>query len=150
MPSDPRFLSVIRAAVSELTSVSGLSDTDARRIVLALDEALANIIRHAYKSRHDQTIRLECETSADRLEFTLFDQGESCDQAKIRSLPLNADSLSGRGTHIIRLIMDEVFYEQVPGGNRLKLIKHLPAGNPVAEEGKSVAVLRTSTEVEET
>jgi len=65
MPSDPRFLSVIRAAVSELTSVSGLSDTDARRIVLALDEALANIIRHAYKSRHDQTIRLECETSAD-------------------------------------------------------------------------------------
>lgn len=133
MPSDPRFLCVVRSAVSELSSACGLSDTDSRRMALALDEALANIIRHAYKSRHDQAIQLKCETSADYLEFTLLDQGEPADQVKIQSVPLNNDSLSGRGTHIIRLIMDEVCYERVPGGNRLRLRKHLPARDTVAE-----------------
>ncbi len=133
MPSDPRFLCVVRSAVGELSSVCGLSDTESRRIALALDEALANIIRHAYKSRHDQSIQLKCETSPDCLEFTLFDQGEPADLARIRSVPLNDESLSGRGTHIIRLTMDEVSYEQIPGGNRLRLRKHLPAGNRVGE-----------------
>ena len=128
-----RALSVVRSAVGELSSVCGLSDTDSRTIALALDEALANIIRHAYKSRYDQAIQLQCETSADCLEFTLFDQGEPADLARICAVPLNSDSLSGRGTHMIRLIMDEVSYERVPEGNRLRLRKHLPAKDTVAE-----------------
>jgi anti-sigma regulatory factor (Ser/Thr protein kinase) len=36
-------------------------------------------------------------------------------------------SLSGRGTHLIKTIMDEVTYERVPGGNQLTLIKRLLA-----------------------
>ena len=127
MPSDPRFLAVVRSAVTELGSICGLSDADSRRTALAIDEALANIIRHAYKSRDDQAIHLNCETSPDCLEFTLFDQGEPPDPAKICSVPFNDELLSGRGTHIIRLVMDEVSYERVPGGNRLRMKKHLPA-----------------------
>jgi anti-sigma regulatory factor (Ser/Thr protein kinase) len=133
MPSDPRFLCVVRSAVTELSLVCGLSDTDSRRIALAIDEALANIIRHAYKSQDDKAIQFKCEISRDCLEFTLLDQGEPADLAKIRAVPLNNDSLSGRGTHIIRLIMDEVSYERVPGGNRLRLRKHLPVKDTVAE-----------------
>lgn len=133
MPSDPRFLAVVRSAVTELSSVCGLSDSDSRAIALAIDEALANIIRHAYKSRHDQAIQLKCEASPDCLQFTLFDQGEPADLAKICALPLNNDSLSGRGTHMIQLIMDEVSYERVAGGNRLRLRKLLPTANAVAE-----------------
>ncbi len=133
MPSDPRFLAVVRSAITELSSICGLSDTDSRRTALAIDEALANIIRHAYRSRDDQLVHLNCDMSPDCLEFTLFDQGEAPDLAKLQSVPLNSDSLSGRGTHIIRLVMDEVAYERVPGGNQLKLKKHLPAENTVAE-----------------
>jgi anti-sigma regulatory factor (Ser/Thr protein kinase) len=36
-------------------------------------------------------------------------------------------SLSGRGTHLIKAVMDKVSYERVNGRNQLKLIKHLPA-----------------------
>jgi anti-sigma regulatory factor (Ser/Thr protein kinase) len=134
MPSDPRFLCVARASISELGSVSGLSDKECRDVTLAMDEALANIIRHAYKNRYDQAIEVKCEISNDRLEFTLFDQGEPPDPVKICSQPMNAVSLSGRGTHMMKLLMDEVSYERVSRGNQLTLRKNLHSEN--AKGGK--------------
>jgi anti-sigma regulatory factor (Ser/Thr protein kinase) len=125
MPSHPHFLSVARSFVSELGSVCGLSRKECRDITLAVDEAMTNIIRHAYKSRYDQAIQLNCQISAEYLEFRLLDQGEPPDLSKIGSEPLNEHSLSGRGTHMMKLMMDEVCYERVPGGNLLRLRKHL-------------------------
>jgi len=127
MPSHPRFLAVVRAAVSELSSTYGLPEEQCRGITLAVDEALANIIRHAYKNRYDQEIEVYCQAGANRIEFRLVDRGEPADLAKICAAPMDAETLSGRGTHMIRSIMDEVCYEQVPGGNQLRLSKHLPA-----------------------
>jgi anti-sigma regulatory factor (Ser/Thr protein kinase) len=113
--------------VGELSLACGLPEEASGGVTLAVDEALANIIRHAYKNRHDHEIELNCRTSADQIEFTLLDRGEPPDPARICGQPLDEVSLSGRGTHLIRAIMDEVSYERVPGGNQLKLIKHLPA-----------------------
>jgi len=127
MPSHPRFLSIVRAAVDQLGLVYGLTEESCRGVTLAVDEALSNTIRHAYKNRHDQEIELSCQAGADHLEFTLVDRGEPPDPARICGQPLNEVSLSGRGTHVIKAIMDEMHYQRVPGGNQLKLIKHLPA-----------------------
>jgi anti-sigma regulatory factor (Ser/Thr protein kinase) len=106
MPSDPRFLSIVRAAVGELGLVYGLPDESCRGVILAVDEALANVIRHAYKNRYDQEIELNCRIGADQMEFTILDQGESPDPARICVQPLNDESLSGRGTHLIKAIMN--------------------------------------------
>ncbi len=93
---------------------------------MAVDEALANVIRHAYKNQYDRRIELGCDTNGNQMEFTLLDQGEPPDLARICGEPMDTVSLSGRGTHLIKAIMDEVSYERVPGGNQLKLIKRLP------------------------
>jgi anti-sigma regulatory factor (Ser/Thr protein kinase) len=127
MPSNPRFLPVVRATVGELSLVFGLPEESSRGVTLAVDEALANIIRHAYKNRYDQQIELNCQAGNDQIEFTLLDQGEPPDPARICGQPLDDVSLSGRGTHLIKKIMDEVTYERVPGGNQLTLIKRLLA-----------------------
>jgi anti-sigma regulatory factor (Ser/Thr protein kinase) len=126
MPSDPRFLAIARAAVGELGQIYGLPDEECRGVTLAIDEALANIIRHAYKNRDDQRIEFNCDVNAEQMEFTLLDRGEPPDPARICGQPLDEFSLSGRGTHLIKAIMDEVSYKQVSGGNQLKLIKRLP------------------------
>ncbi len=126
MPSHPRFLSVVRAAVGELGLVFGLTEESCQGVTLAVDEALANIIRHAYKNRHDQEIELNCRAVGDQMEFTLLDRGEPPDPARICGQPLDEVSLSGRGTHLIKAMMDEVSYERVPEGNRLRLVKRLP------------------------
>ena len=127
VPSHPRYLSVVRAAVGELGAVSGLRPEECRGVILAVDEALANIIRHAYRGSFDREIEICCRALADRLDFTLVDRGEPPDPARLAPHPLDEDALCGRGTHIIRSIMDEVRYEQAPGANRLRLSKRLPA-----------------------
>jgi anti-sigma regulatory factor (Ser/Thr protein kinase) len=136
MSSHPRFLSVIRAAVGQLGMVFGLTEESSHEITLAVDEALANIIRHAYKDVYDQEIELNCHVRADHLEFILVDRGEPVDPARICGQPLDEVSLSGRGTHLIRAIMDEMHYERIPQGNQLTLIKRLPAAKKMRAEGK--------------
>ena len=126
MPSNPRFLPIVRAAVGELGLAFGLPEESSHGVTLAVDEALANIIRHAYKNRYDRQIELNCQADIDQIEFTLLDQGEPPDPARICGQPLDDVSLSGRGTHLIKMMMDEVTYECVPGGNQLTLIKRLP------------------------
>ena len=125
MQSDTRVLGIARAAVSEFAAVCGLSEDERQGVVLALDEALANIIRHAYKHRHDQEMELSCQANQDRIVFRMLDQGEPADPEKICGRPLDEVSLSGRGTHLMKAIMDEVAYELVPEGNQLTLVKYL-------------------------
>jgi anti-sigma regulatory factor (Ser/Thr protein kinase) len=135
MSSHPRFLSIVRAAVGQLGLVYGMTEDSCRGVTLAIDEAVANIIRHAYKNRYDQEIELNCQVIGTSLEFTLVDRGEPADPARICAQPLDEVSLSGRGTHLIKAAMDEMHYERVPGGNQLKLIKHLPTAKvSVGEE----------------
>jgi anti-sigma regulatory factor (Ser/Thr protein kinase) len=127
MPSDPRCLAVVRAAVGELSSLCGLKDEECRGVTLAVDEALANVIRHAYHGNRERPIQVSCRALADRLEFTVVDQGEPPDPGRLAPHPLDDVALSGRGTHIIRTVMDDVSYERVPGGNQLRLSKRLAA-----------------------
>jgi anti-sigma regulatory factor (Ser/Thr protein kinase) len=126
IPSDPRFLSIARNAVSEVCAICGLPEDVCQGVTLAVDEALANVIRHAYKNRYDQEIKLDCQVNADRIVFRLLDQGEPPDPDRICGQPLNDVSLSGRGTHLMRAIMDEMSYEQNSAGNELTLVKNLP------------------------
>lgn len=126
VPSDPRFLSIARNAVGEVSAICGLSEDSCQRVTLAVDEALANVIRHAYKNHYDREIELDCQVNAGQLVFRLLDQGEPPDPARICGQPLNDVSLSGRGTHLIREIMDEMSYKQTQGINELRLVKILP------------------------
>jgi anti-sigma regulatory factor (Ser/Thr protein kinase) len=126
MASDPRLLSVVRSAISELAVVAGFADDQCQLIALAVDEALCNLIRHAYKGRFDGEIQLHCQADSDCLEFTFVDQGKPADMSKVCAQALDGVSLGGRGTHLIRQIMDEVCYERLPDRNRLRLKKYLP------------------------
>ena len=144
LPSNTRYLAVVRATVGELAAVYGFTDRDSCRLTLAVDEALANVIRHAYHGDPDRQIEVDCRVAGDLLEFTLVDQGEPPDPARLAPHPLDDVALSGRGTHIIRSIMDEVRYEKVPAGNLLRLSKRLPADTAgsgekeAREEGKDI------------
>jgi anti-sigma regulatory factor (Ser/Thr protein kinase) len=138
MQSDPRVLSVARAAVSELAKLCGFSEDDCQAITVAVDEALANVIRHAYKHRHDQEMQLAFQIDEDRIEFRLLDQGEAPDPDRICGQPLNDFSLSGRGTHMIKAVMDDMCYETVQEGNQLRLVKLFPKAEVgVADEAAS-------------
>ena len=138
LPSHPRYLAVVRAAVGELSSVSGFAEDQCRALVLAVDEALANIIRHAYRSDFERPVEVRCRVLPDRLEITLLDQGEPPDPARICAQPMDGFALGGRGTHLMRMIMDEVVYETVPGHNQVRMIKRLPVAGLQGERKENI------------
>jgi serine/threonine-protein kinase RsbW len=126
LASDPRLLPVVRGTVEQLAEALGFESSQCRRITLAVDEALSNVIRHAYKNECNHEIELNCQAQTDCLEFTFIDRGEPADPARICAQPLDEVALGGRGTHLIRQIMDEVSYDRVDDHNRLRLKKYMP------------------------
>ena len=92
---------------------------------MALDEALANVIRHAYHNRTDGLIEMECRETADGLELTLLDNGDAPDRSRICAREIGCDQPGGLGTHIIKDVMDKVSYEESPNGNRFVATKRL-------------------------
>jgi anti-sigma regulatory factor (Ser/Thr protein kinase) len=125
MPSDVRYLPVVRGAVGSLASAVGWEEAECLAIALAVDEALANVIRHAYHGRADGLIELECKESGDGLEFVLLDRGDAPDLSKICAREIGCDRPGGLGTHIIRDVMDHVSYNESPEGNRFVATKSL-------------------------
>jgi len=125
LPSDPQLLGVVRSTVEQLARVAGFAEKESRSITLAVDEAITNIIRHAYEGRNDQGIELVCRGYPDRLEFLLSDHGRSVDPAELRGRALGEVRPGGLGTHIIAKVMDQVRYEPLPNRNQLLLVKYL-------------------------
>ena len=91
-------------------------------LVLGLDEACTNIIRHAY-DQDEKPVRLEMERLHDRIRFVLRDYGRPCDPKCIRSRPLEDVRPGGVGVYIIRQVFDHVKYEPRRRGTRLVLEK---------------------------
>jgi len=91
---------------------------------LAVDEALTNIIRHAYQEKPGKMVI--CVTvDSDKIEIVLEDQGKKFDPTQVPSPELPRHKPGGLGVHFIRTIMDQMIYDdQGPAGNRLRLIKH--------------------------
>jgi anti-sigma regulatory factor (Ser/Thr protein kinase) len=91
-------------------------------LVLGLDEACTNIIRHAY-GHDERPVRLEMERLPDRVRFVLRDYGRACNPQGIRSRPLEEVRPGGVGVYIIRQVFDYVKYEPCRRGTRLVLEK---------------------------
>jgi anti-sigma regulatory factor (Ser/Thr protein kinase) len=125
VPSDPRYLPVVRGAMGPLAAAIGWDESECRAITLAVDEALANVISHAYHNCCDGLIEMECRETADGLEISLLDHGDEPDRSKICAREIGCDRPGGLGTHIIKDVMDKVSYEKSPEGNRFVASKHL-------------------------
>ena len=122
--SDPRFLVIVRAVVSEFCGFFDCSPAEQRKVVLAVDEACTNIMRHTYRGDPSQCIEILCREDGALLEIVLQDHGPPLDLDRIQ--PRNLDDIrpSGLGTHFIRTVMDEVTYtHKEGGGNILRMVK---------------------------
>jgi anti-sigma regulatory factor (Ser/Thr protein kinase) len=122
--SDPRMLKIVRAGVGHLCTIMGFPNVDKNSVVLAVDEACSNIIKHAYANAPDKIIKISCTIYEDRLEIRLRDFGERADLSKIEPRSLEDVRPGGLGVHLIRAVMNKVEYKNdAKRGNHLLLIK---------------------------
>jgi len=134
--SDPSLLSMMRAALSQICESAGFCCIESNKIVLAVDEACTNVIRHAYKNQKDQPIIITCNIYSDKLEIIIVDYGEPADAKKIKPRKLDELRPGGLGVYLMTSVMDEVkFYNGTENGNRLIMTKNLPKEEKISESG---------------
>ena len=110
-----------------MAALRGFSEEDTQFIILAVDEACANIIRHAYKERKDGDIFISCKEQEDGIQFLLADTGEPADTNCWPKRSLEEVRPGGLGVPLICAVMDQVEYLKGERGNELILGKKLPA-----------------------
>lgn len=118
-------LAEVRKQARAFLEENGFPADGAELLVLAIDEACANVIRHAYANAC-KPVRLEMTALRGRVRFVLRDYGKRCEPSKIRSRALEDFRPGGLGVHIIQQAFDRVCYEPQARGTKLVLEKKLP------------------------
>jgi len=127
VPSDPKFLSLVRKNVDAFIGELGYTEGERRKIVLAVDEATSNVIKYGYKGNTDKRIDFIIEADRENLVFKIRDYGATADVEKIKPRDLKDVRPGGLGTHFLHEVMDSVNYDTSLGvGTLLTLTKKLP------------------------
>jgi len=132
--SDPRWLRSVRALVRGFLECCAFPTDRIMELVLAVDEACTNAMRHSYNGDKERRIRLRLRALAGGVEIVLSDQGVPAPVERIQkrkaSTPTKEDvQPGGRGMQILYEVFDEVRF--VPGarrGNRVTLRAYSPPG----------------------
>jgi anti-sigma regulatory factor (Ser/Thr protein kinase) len=141
--SNPEALCLVRATLERATELLHFQPNDSRAIVRSVDEALANVLRHAYKGKGSLPIDLSCwkllrkevpagETTAG-IEILLEDSGVAPDPAKLKGRDLDDIRPGGLGLHFMRQGMDQVEFSRKKGKNQLRMVKYLVPAAPLSK-----------------
>ena len=98
-------------------------------LTLAIEEAVANIMKYAYPKGEVGPIEINATINDGSLSFTIKDSGTPFDptQVKKADITLSAEDreIGGLGIHLIRNIMDTVEYHHTSDQNILTLTKNI-------------------------
>jgi len=125
--AQPGELKKIRTAVRESMRTCGCNPDRASDVVIAIDEACQNVIRHGYRGDPSGEIVLSIERCGDNFVFTLRDFAPTVDPDQVRPRALDDVRPGGLGTHFIHEVMDECRYVDPPSGegNLLRMVKRI-------------------------
>jgi anti-sigma regulatory factor (Ser/Thr protein kinase) len=127
IPSDPAVLFLVRSLVERLGLRLDYTRQEVERLVLAVDEACTNVIRHAYQNRLHESIVLSFHVLSDHLEVRIRHYGAPVDPKTLQLRDLTEVRPGGLGIHFIQQGVDGVFYETPEeGGGLIRLLKQLP------------------------
>lgn len=121
-------LKKMRSAVREYLHAQGCGEECANDVVLAVDEACQNVIRHAYCDGEPGPIELRVERADGALVISIRDEAPTVDPDCLeRSRRLEDVRPGGLGTHFMKSVMDEVGFVDLPEGegNLLRMVKNL-------------------------
>jgi serine/threonine-protein kinase RsbW len=121
--SHPANLRDVRKQIEQFAQSIGMPSDMADAVGLALNEAMANVIRHGYDGKTDQPIIVSAEGGEQELRLYIRDWAKPFDPSKLK--PRRHDKLTpgGVGMTCIRQLMDEVKFERLPDGMLLTMIK---------------------------
>jgi serine/threonine-protein kinase RsbW len=140
--SNTENLAKVRDFMKSQVSKSPLKSVDQNKVILAVDEAVANIMRHAYQEQITGEIVLKVDFDPEKLMIIIQDSGIQFNPDNVKDVDIMEHVKRGRktglGIFLMRQIMDEVKYSFSDGTkNELMMIKYVnPPGNGEDGSGK--------------
>lgn len=136
IPANSENLDIIRKFVSGIAENMGFTEDEVYQIELAVDEACANVIKHAYTDTNTNSklrnIFVTVRQHKGGIEITIADKGKGFNPEELKTPDmdeyLKRMKPGGLGVHLIKTLMDKVTFHINPGvRNEVKMLKKLTA-----------------------
>lgn len=129
IPSQTRYLNLVTGLAKRAAIVAGLDDATAAKVSIAVDEAVTNVILHAYHGEAEHDVELDLRFTGEALEIHIRHTGEGIEDDQI-NLPdpkeyLKHPRKGGLGLLLMSRFMDEVHFGQDQGRSVVRMIKRL-------------------------
>jgi serine/threonine-protein kinase RsbW len=121
-----------------LGSVPFQEDPEGTRynILLALQEMVTNVLRHAYRGDESKPVRLQFVAEPRGIEITLRDQGPPFDPLAAHEPDADAEDLpaspGGFGILIMKAVMESIDYQRDGDWNVLTMMRSVHPATPAA------------------
>ncbi len=128
IPGQARYLYLARALVELYAAGAGFPEKEVKRIALAVDETCTNLIKHCFRGDPSRTIHLGVVVDEEKMSVHFHCCDAVSDPVHWRPRDLDELRPGGLGTHIIRVVMDEINFQ--PNGEffTLSLVKYRRPG----------------------
>jgi len=127
-PSESSFLGLVRELAKRMAETAGFDEPTAGKVALAVDEAVANAIEHAYHGDPSHEVELRMEDRGPELRVEVVDTGDRIDPRAVPEFELrryvNERRKGGLGVHLMGKIMDSVTFRRAARQNLCCLVRH--------------------------
>ena len=133
-------------AVRRFALDHGLPDLATDALVVAVDEAISNILRHGYDDSAEPAVTIEAVADEEGVEVALVDGGRPFSPLDWPAPALEGGAaerpVGGLGIYLMRTLADRLTYRREGASNRLTLRKKraapLAGGGPGREDGPDI------------
>ena len=129
IPSQTRYLNLVTGLAKRASLVAGMDDATAAKVSIAVDEAVTNVIMHAYGGEADHLVDIELRFMPSALEIHIWHTGRGIREDQI-ILPDPGEYVKhprkgGLGLLLMSRFMDEVHFLEGKERNECCMIKRV-------------------------
>ena len=125
LQNDVHQVQQLNAFVKDIAARNGLEKSAARRLQLAIEEVVVNIMDYAYSPGIAGDIVIEAFCNEKRMKFVVSDEGMAFDPTAVKTPDLSQcvedRPIGGLGIQLTRQMVDSLNYERIDGRNILTL-----------------------------
>ena len=131
IPSQTRYLNLVTGLAKRASLVAGMDDASAAKVSIAVDEAVTNVIVHAYHGEAHHQVDIELRFLPEALEIRIWNAGRGLKANKV-ILPDPKEYLThprkgGLGLLLMTRFMDEIRFRNVGTRTECFMLKRVAA-----------------------
>lgn len=129
LKNDVKAVKVLNDFIKDVNLSLGIDPSLGMSLRLAVEEAVVNVMDYAYPPGTEGEMTIDVDVTADRLRYTLTDQGMSFAPTDVMradtTLSVEDRPIGGLGIFLVRNLMDVINYERFEGKNVLTMWKKI-------------------------